>query len=72
MMDYDRELEAEVRMALISLGDPDDTRIQIRAREGVVTLSGRAFSEDEKQRAEEVAGSLRGVARVVNELEVCP
>lgn len=46
--------------------------VQVEVRDGVVYLSGIVRSEEEKERAEEIARDVEGVEKVVNEIEVQP
>lgn len=48
------------------------TRIQVETLKGVVQLSGFAVSEDEKQRAAQIAASVPGVKQVQNAVVVRP
>ncbi|MGH2457270.1 MAG: BON domain-containing protein [Chloroflexota bacterium] len=64
----DADLAREVRDALTYVGGVDQTYLQIRCHDGVVLLSGIAFSEAERHEAEAVASTVPGVRRVVNEL----
>jgi osmotically-inducible protein OsmY len=47
-----------------------DRHIIIRADNGVVRLSGFVWTQEDLVDAERVAGSIQGVSRVVNELEL--
>ena len=46
------------------------TRVSCECRNGVLYLRGRLFSFHEKQVAQEAVSAVRGVTRVVNEIEV--
>lgn len=46
--------------------------LEVRFADGVVILSGIAFSEDTRRRAEHVAYQVAGVKRVVNQVLVVP
>jgi osmotically-inducible protein OsmY len=46
------------------------TRIDVDTYNGVVSLNGIVSTPEEKQRAEEVARSVNGVKKVVNNLQV--
>jgi osmotically-inducible protein OsmY len=47
-----------------------DRHILIHADSGVVRLSGFVWTQEDLLEAERVAGSIQGVSRVVNELEL--
>lgn len=59
-----------VRDALALDGRINEANLTAQVGEGVVTLSGIAFSEDQRQQAEDVAAHVPGVRRVVNEILV--
>jgi len=44
----------------------------VKVESGIVTLTGRVGSRREKRRAEDVAGSVRGVIDVMNALRISP
>ena len=46
------------------------TRIDVDTYNGVVSLNGVVSSPEEKQRAEEIARTVNGVKKVVNNLQV--
>lgn len=46
--------------------------VDVDTNAGTVYLSGTASSEQQKRRAEEIAGAVDGVERVVNNIEVRP
>lgn len=45
-------------------------RVEVQTERGVVTLSGVVQTSDEKARAEQLAGRVNSVKRVINNLEV--
>jgi hypothetical protein len=57
------KLAADVRLSTI-------TNIEVNSTNGVVTLAGQVPNHLDKVKAEEVARSVQGVARVNNELQV--
>ncbi|MBX9601638.1 MAG: BON domain-containing protein [Bryobacteraceae bacterium] len=59
------KLAADVRLSTL-------TSINVDSNGSTVTLTGRVPTDDDKRRAEEVARSVDGVARVVNNLVVQP
>ncbi len=48
------------------------TAVSVDVTNGVVTLAGPVHSEEEKQKIEEVARAVKGVANVTNNLQVEP
>lgn len=66
----DVRIEAEVKARLVAEKTANLTRIGVLSTNGVVYLSGTVESADARARAATLAGSVTGVARVVNTLEV--
>jgi outer membrane lipoprotein SlyB len=66
----DAQLVSEVRARLAAERGLASTAIEVRAREGMVTLSGRVASPAQRAAAERVARLVPGVKAVVSELEV--
>jgi osmotically-inducible protein OsmY len=46
------------------------TRVSCECKQGVLYLRGRLFSFHEKQVAQDAVAAVRGVTRVVNDIEV--
>ncbi|MFD1746794.1 BON domain-containing protein [Rhizobium helianthi] len=61
-------LETSVAAALASAGGLDATNVTVTAKGPVIELGGRVFLKGEIRRAEEVARSVPGVSKVVNDL----
>ena len=68
----DAETEAAVLAALIDDTELRAAGIDVKAKEGDVTLSGRVELPSERERAERVALRVGGVEHVHNQLEVLP
>ncbi|HEY8517667.1 MAG TPA: BON domain-containing protein [Candidatus Binatia bacterium] len=66
----DATIVAEVRNKLRRAVDMEANTIDVRANDGVVTLTGRVSSEDVKDDAEELASDVEGVERVENQITV--
>ncbi|XUW93778.1 BON domain-containing protein (plasmid) [Burkholderia sp. M6-3] len=66
----DRALASFVRTQLGRSLGLDVSAIAVRAKSGVVTLSGSVLTEDEKNEAETVARGVQGVSSVKNYLRV--
>lgn len=63
-------LEAQIHNALNNEQTLADHRIEVNVEEGRVTLSGTVMSEEQKQKAQTIAGAVVGVTDVVNQIEV--
>lgn len=46
--------------------------VSVETKQGVVILSGKANSADEKQRAEQLARQVEGVKSISNKIDVAP
>jgi hyperosmotically inducible protein len=66
----DVRIEAEVKARLVAEKRSNLTRLGVLSTRGVVSLSGRVLSDEERARAEEIAREVPGVRRVVNTVEV--
>jgi hyperosmotically inducible protein len=66
----DTRIEAEVKAKLVAEKDANLTRLGVVSSRGEVSLSGTVESPEERAQAETLARGVRGVARVVNKLEV--
>ena len=66
----DAAIASKVDAKLVAATDIAANNIDVDVQDGVVTLSGVVKSAAAKHRAEEVAETVEGVRRVVNELEV--
>jgi hyperosmotically inducible periplasmic protein len=66
----DAAITTKVNAALAHDKDLSATRINVDTRDGVVTLSGPAPSPAAKARAAELAGNVKGVSSVKNNLTV--
>jgi osmotically-inducible protein OsmY len=68
----DPEIEAELGLRLAADPDlsPPRARVLVTSVQGDVTLAGWVPDEAARQRAEEIARSVRGVRNVVNNLRV--
>jgi len=66
----DKELSDQVQTALASDKTLYSRHINVRADNGVVTLSGYVWTPEELVAAPQVAQSVAGVSKVVNRIEV--
>ena len=71
-VETDATLIADVESALLRDVRVDAEDIIIGVRNGIVTLSGKAATIDEKASAEEDARGVFGVSDVINRIEVTP
>lgn len=68
----DKTLEARVAAALARASDVSVMSVEVEAYRGDVSLGGFVASEDEKQRAAEIARGVAGVHTVTNGIAVRP
>lgn len=68
----DASLTQIVKSALLSESSLDAGKIDVENRNGNVTLHGSVGSEDQKEKAGRIVGSVGGVRNVANNLTVDP
>jgi osmotically-inducible protein OsmY len=68
----DNEIEKRVKTVLRWNSDVNAEDIEVSVRSGVVTLKGAVPSYWKKKKAEDLAGTLFGVTRIVNHIAVAP
>jgi osmotically-inducible protein OsmY len=68
----DTRIEAEVKARLVDEKGANLTRVGVLSSNGTVYLSGTVESGEARASAETLAQGVRGVARVVNTLDVRP
>ncbi|MGF6723381.1 hyperosmotically inducible protein [Paraburkholderia sp. GAS41] len=66
----DRKLAQDVRRTLGKAGGINVANVFVRARSGVVTLSGSVTDSNQIAKASEIAASVDGVTSVVNRLSI--
>ncbi|MFN0104288.1 MAG: BON domain-containing protein [Bryobacteraceae bacterium] len=68
----DNEIYDKVKLRLA--GDPDvkGGALEVEVKDGVVTVKGIVRTDKAKSKAERLAGRIKGVTKVVNELKVSP
>ena len=66
----DKAVEAGVKAKLAADPVVHSRQIDVDSHKGIVTLSGRVDTRDERQHAMQVAASTEGVLRVIDHLEV--
>lgn len=65
----DDAIEKNYQAAIIASG-LDKQSIDFRARNGLLTLTGRVKSPDQRQKAEQIATNIPNVTQVLNQIEV--
>jgi hypothetical protein len=68
----DATMLAKIKTSLLRATDVDGLDVNVDVRNGVVTLSGSAASQDERAKAERIAGSADGVRSVNNRIVLKP
>ncbi|MBL8230470.1 MAG: BON domain-containing protein [Bryobacterales bacterium] len=68
----DDRIYDQVRLRLASNPDVKGGAIEVKVEEGVVTLIGKVRTDKAKSKAESLAGKVKGVKKVVNQLMVAP
>jgi len=66
----DATVLAKVKANLLKEKDVDGLDVNVDVKDGKVTLSGKADSDIERKKAEEVAKGTGGVASVENRIEI--
>ena len=71
-VNQDDRIYDEVRKRLAGDAGVRGGALEVDVKQGVVTLRGPVREEKQKLKAEKVAKKVKGVTRVVNEIEVKP
>jgi hyperosmotically inducible periplasmic protein len=66
----DRNIENSVKSTYNFRRVLENERVDVKARDGVVTLSGTVADEEHRRLAEDTAASMQGVTRVENNLRI--
>ena len=66
----DTRIEAEVKARLVAEKDANLTRLGVLSNSGAVYLTGTVESSQQKAEAETLTKGVRGVKRVINNLQV--
>ena len=66
----DATITASVKSTLVADKPANLTRVDVDTTLGVVSLNGVVESSDQKSRAEQLAGRVSGVRKVVNNLQI--
>ena len=68
----DASITTQVQSKLVADSDTGSLKLNVATDGGVVTLSGTAATEIEKDKAEQIAKHTEGVKRVVNNIALNP
>ena len=66
----DDRIYDEVRLKLVNHPDVKGGAIEVKVADGVVTLQGKVRTEKGRQKAESLTHKVKGVKKVVNEIQV--
>jgi osmotically-inducible protein OsmY len=66
----DDEIHDQVRLKLAGDVTVNGGALKVDVKDGVVTLQGKVRTQKAKDKAEKVAGKVKGVKKVVNELVI--
>jgi len=66
----DSAIQLKVKTQLMADKNVNGFRLNVEVKRGVVSLHGRVTSQGMRERALEIAGSIKGVASVEDRLEV--
>ena len=66
----DTTIHLIVKRRLIAAREVRGMRIDVDVNKGIVTLTGKVRTEEERERALEIAAGVANVAKVVDQLEV--
>jgi len=66
----DRTIESNVRTAIASAVPSSAISIEVQVDKGVVTLTGRAPSEEDRRKIGDAAGDVKGVKTVINNIQL--
>lgn len=68
----DDRIYDQVRLKLASHPDVKGGAIEVKVEDGVVTLNGKVRTEKGRQKAGGLTGKVKGVKKVINQLQVTP
>src|SRR5437764_15254171 len=68
----DASITTNVQSKLVADSDTRGLKLNVATDDGVVTLSGAAATEIEKDKAEQIAKHTEGVKRVINNIALNP
>lgn len=68
----DDRIYDQVRLRLTNSAEVKGAGLVVKVQAGVVTLQGKVRSDRARQKAESLAHKVKGVKKVVNELQISP
>jgi hyperosmotically inducible periplasmic protein len=68
----DDTLIDQVRIKLSLDVDVNGGALDVRVKDGVVTLRGPVRNEKSKKKAEKIAAKVKGIKKVINEITISP
>lgn len=68
----DDRIYDQVRLKLTNNAEVKGGAIEVKVSDGTVTLQGKVRSDKAKQKAEQLTHKIKGVKKVINELQVSP
>jgi hyperosmotically inducible protein len=68
----DAGITIAVKGALLDADEKLADKIKVSTGNGVVSLVGTVATPEDKMRAEQIAGTVKGVVRVINAIDVVP
>jgi hyperosmotically inducible protein len=68
----DAGITIAVKGALLEADEKLAKRVKVSTGNGIVSLVGTVATPEDKVRAEQIAGRVKGVVRVINALDVVP
>lgn len=68
----DDRIYDQVRMKLANNPDVKGAGIEVKVDQGVVTLLGKVRTDKARSKAESLTHKIKGVKKVINELQVAP
>lgn len=68
----DDHIVDSVRLKLVNDPDVKGGALQVEAKDGVVTITGRVATQKARDKAERLAKKVKGVSKVENQITVAP
>ncbi|MBI4904920.1 MAG: BON domain-containing protein [Acidobacteria bacterium] len=68
----DDRIYDQVRLRLANNPEVKGAALEVKVQAGTVTLQGKVRTDKAKQKAEQLTHKVKGVKKVVNELQVSP
>ncbi|HWW61866.1 MAG TPA: BON domain-containing protein [Thermoanaerobaculia bacterium] len=66
----DRKIETNVRNAITSSIPGTPAAIEVRVDKGIVTLTGRVATEEDRRKIGDAANDVKGVRSVINNIQI--